>query len=78
MNKMKEEEIRTKFVQTLFVLVRRVFKTPQEAAPLMSRMNKMMEDKDYIPDKMFVFPGHDLVAEEALRDLFGRIFERRI
>lgn len=62
----------------IMLLMAKVYKTPKAALPFMQTMTKMIDDEDYIPDKMVEMPGNDLRAEKALRDVVGILLERRI
>jgi len=61
------------------VLMIRVFrKDKEQAAELVALCNKMMDDEEYIADKVFVFPGKNIEAEELLKEGLEIIFNRRI
>jgi len=69
-------KILVKKIQMLMVIV---FKGDEEkAAELIALCYKMMDDKEYIADKVFVFPGKNIEAEELLKEGLEIILNRRI
>ena len=67
-----------KAILVAFNLMRKVYKSPIDAAPFMDTFAAMMKDEDYIPDKMVEMPGDNPEAEEHLRELSELILGRRI
>jgi len=84
---MNKEFLKEKFEEnpeaaesTMMVLdvVMQVFDGVKAAIPFMEMVAKMNDDEEFIPDKMFVFPGKHPEAEYKLKELMKILLGRRI
>ena len=84
---MNEEFLKEKFEEdpeaaksTMMVLsvVMEVFSDAKEAVPFMELVSKMIDEPEFIPDKIFVFPGKHPEAEYKLKEMMKIILGRRI
>jgi len=84
---MNKEFLKEKFEEnpeaaksTMMVLdvVMQVFDGVEAAVPFMKLISKMNDDEEYLPDKMFVFPGKHPEAEYKLKEMMKILLGRRI
>ena len=84
---MNKEELKKRFEEnpeatksTMMVLsvVMEVFSDAKEAVPFMELVSKMIDEPEFIPDKIFVFPGKHPEAEYKLKEMMKIILGRRI
>ena len=78
--KVKFEENTEAAESTMMVLdvVMQVFDGVEAAIPFMKMVAKMIDEPEYLPDKMFIFPGKNLEAEYKLKEMMKIILGRRI
>ena len=78
--KQKFEENPEAAKSTMMVLdvVMQVFGNAKEAVPFMLLTSKMLDEPEFIPDKMFVFPGKHPEAEYKLKEMMKILLGRRI
>lgn len=62
----------------VFSVLTQVFDSIEEAVPFMELTSKMLDEPEYIPDKMFIFPGKNPEAEYKLKEVMKVILGRRI